>query len=120
MEKPIFSIGVRENNGTPTVQFLVDLLSDYATAEQGYNAVIRIIDNILKIQNDRLLPDGYTDRMLDFRLRLEGDALIYSRYQELLQKEIADEIEVPRNIPMYLRLQILLAEDLINTGVPTP
>jgi hypothetical protein len=111
-----FSIGVKENNGTPEVMFLIDLLSDYSIAEQGYCAVIRIIDNLLKMQKDNPLSEGYTDKMLDFRNRLENDASVYSRYQELLQTEIADEIEKPRQIPMYLRIQNLFGETLINAN----
>ena len=120
MKKPIFSIGVKEDNGTPQVMFLIDLLSDYAIVEQGYHAVIRVIDNMLKIQNERLMPDGYVDRMLDFRKRIESDAGMYSRYQEILQTEIADEIETPKKIPMHIRLNNILGDKLINTSVPTP
>lgn len=112
-------MGVKENNGTPEVMFLIDLLSDYSMVEIGFNALIRVIDNIIKIQNDRLLPDGYVDKMLDFRQRIKGDSEVYSRYQELLQTEIANELEQSKKIPMHLRLKNLLGDSVININVPT-
>ncbi len=117
MKFPTFSIGVRENNGTPEVMFLIDLLSDYAIAAQGYDSVIRIIDNLLKIQDESVMPEGYVNRMLDFRKRLELDSETFSRYQELLQTEIANEIEKPQKITMDLRLQLILGNNLINTNL---
>lgn len=111
-------MGVKENNGTPEVMFLIDLLSDYSMIEIGFDALIRVIDNIIKIQNERLLQDNYIDQMLDFRQRIKGDAKVYSRYQELLQVEITDELEQPKKMPMLLRLQNLLGDDLINIRVP--
>jgi hypothetical protein len=108
MKKSIFSIGVRENNGTPEVMFLIDLLSDYAISEQGLSAQIRIFDNFIKINNENTLPQDYVDRILDLRIKLKHEAEVQSRYQELLQTEIADELEKPKGIPMSTRIQNLL------------
>lgn len=108
MKKSIFSIGVRENNGTPEVMFLIDLLSDYAIAEQGLSAQIRIIDNFMKIHNKNPLPQEYVDRMLDTRNVMKNNAEAYTRYQELLQTEIADELDKPKGISMSIRIANLL------------
>ncbi len=108
MKKPIFTIGVRENNGTPEVMFLIDLLSDYAIAEQGLYAQMRIIDSMIKMHNENPLPEFQVDKMLDIRNGMNAKAEVYSRYQEKLQTEIADEIEKPKCIPMNTRILNLL------------
>lgn len=108
MKKSIFSIGCHENNGTPEVMFLIDTLSDYAIAEQGLGAQIRIIDNFIKIHKENPLPQEYVDRMLDARNLMKTNAEVYSKFQETLQKEIADELEKPKGISMSTRIANLL------------
>ena len=110
MKKPLFTISVKENNGTPEVMFLIDLLSDYAITEQGLYARMRIIDNMVKMHSENPLPEFYVDKMLDMRNGMNAEAEIYSRYQELLQTEIADELEKPKDISMSTRIYNLLGK----------
>ena len=108
MKKINFSLGVRENNGTPEVEFLISLLSDYFIAESGIAALIRVIDGLQQIQLNDPILDKRSDSMLDCRNTLSKEMKAYSKYQELLQTEIADEIECPKNIPMSNRIHNLL------------
>ena len=108
MKKINFSLGVKENTGTPEVEFLISLLSDYFIAESGIAALIRVIDSLQQIQLDDPITDKRSDSMLDYRNTLSKEIEAYSRYQKLLQTEIADEIEHPKDISMSTRIRNLL------------